>query len=719
MSKNRSVPHADHKTNPVLELQALSFGVETAANLKRELMDAFCPIEITDVKIATDSTIALNWLAAKATKFLKVEKKGIVINNILEKITLLTKNCPMQFSHIEGIANPADCVTRGTSAKLLLKSNFFRGHTIEAGVVSWFCLPCTDARSVTFVTSASVNQLPECLVDFSRFSSFRKLIRVVHFVRKYIAILKRKVKARRPRLFVDSDAERISYTDSVNYVIRSAQVTHYADVFKYLESPSVNPPPIVTQLNLTVENGIIRVKGKCGKLNSGKERFPILLHKNSTLASLIIRDYHDTLGHAGIYKVLSLVRQQFYISSGYMVTKRLLKKCVTCKRLYGRPISINQNDYQDFRINPSNIPFRDVALDHLGPFYTLNESGEKIKTYLLIITCLFTRAINLLVCRKINSESFLGALQAHIYEFGVPQFILSDNGSPIVNSIGWVQKVLEEIEVRNFLTEHNVKKLNFSTYPPHASYLGGVVESLVKQVKNLLFVSMGKTVLTFDKFWLLVCECRMLVNKRPIAFKNAVNGNSGDSTISSLTPELLLKAYDVPCVSVIPYSVGEGLNDVYEPDINVTDSNLFNRFEELRKVKNKLSEVYTDEFLANLRYQSLNKPNRYCHKDHIKLKEGDIVCIKTQMSKPYNYPCAVVTAIEANDLDEVVHVSVRKSNGEIVRRHVSDIIFLQSGDNPTQSAVVREEVSDDTVPPRAAAIASRSRTADLYASGDA
>ena len=133
-------------------------------------------------------------------------------------------------------------------------------------------------------------------------------------------------------------------------------------------------------------------------------------------------------------------------------------------------------------------------------------SRGKNKTYLFILTCLFTRAINLLVCRKINSESFLGALQAHFYDFGVPQFIFSDNGSRIVNSIGWVQKILEEIEVRNFSTERNVKKLNFSTYPPHPSSLGGVVESLVKQVKNVLFVSMRKTVLTFDKFWLLVCE---------------------------------------------------------------------------------------------------------------------------------------------------------------------------------------------------------------------
>ena len=54
------------------------------------------------------------------------------------------------------------------------------------------------------------------------------------------------------------------------------------------------------------------------------------------------------------------------------------------------------------------------------------------------------------------------------------------------------------------------------------------------------------------------------------------------------------------------------------------------------------------------------------------------------MSKPYNYPCAVATAIEPNDLDELVYISVRKSNAEIIPRHVSDVIFLQSEETPAQ-----------------------------------
>ena len=70
MSKNRLVPHSNTKSIPKLELMAVAFGVEIAYMLKNDLSEAFCTVDIAEVQISTDSTIALNWLAAKATKFL-------------------------------------------------------------------------------------------------------------------------------------------------------------------------------------------------------------------------------------------------------------------------------------------------------------------------------------------------------------------------------------------------------------------------------------------------------------------------------------------------------------------------------------------------------------------------------------------------------------------------------------------------------------------------
>ena len=214
-----------------------------------------------------------------------------------------------------------------------------------------------------------------------------------------------------------------------------------------------------------------------------------------------------------------MLRERFWISSGYMTTKRIINKCIQCKKLYGRAVKINQSDYKDYLINPSHIPYRRIALDHIGPVTILNDVGQKCKGYVLIVTCLFTRAVNLISSTRINAEGFLEALQSHIFTYGMPEFILSDNGSPIVSSINLIQATLDDPDVKNFLRQRGIKPLLFEPYPPNASYLGGLVESLVKQVKNMFHVSLGKNLLTFSKFYLFIKECQMLINKRPIAFK--------------------------------------------------------------------------------------------------------------------------------------------------------------------------------------------------------
>jgi hypothetical protein len=49
------------------------------------------------------------------------------------------------------------------------------------------------------------------------------------------------------------------------------------------------------------------------------------------------------------------------------------------------------------------------------------------------------------------------------------------------------------------------------------------------------------------------------------------------------------------------------------------------------------------------------------------------------MSKPIHYPLAVVVQVEYNDIGQVVSAQLRKSNGEIVRRHADHIIFISEG----------------------------------------
>ena len=153
----------------------------------------------------------------------------------------------------------------------------------------------------------------------------------------------------------------------------------------------------------------------------------------------------------------------------------------------------------------------------------------------------------------------------------MPEFILSDNGSPIVSSINLVETFLDDVDVRNFLTSNNIKTLSFEPYPSNASYLGGLVETLVKQVKNMLFVSIGKKVLSYGKSCLFVQECKILINKRPIAFKSTLSDGSTDTDISCITPEKLLSGYDIPSIAVIPHLHGEADDSSYDHLNTITE----------------------------------------------------------------------------------------------------------------------------------------------------
>lgn len=52
--------------------------------------------------------------------------------------------------------------------------------------------------------------------------------------------------------------------------------------------------------------------------------FPILLNKKSTLAKLIIMEYHEKMAHAGCYSVLSEMRKKFWIPHYFPQSKIIL-----------------------------------------------------------------------------------------------------------------------------------------------------------------------------------------------------------------------------------------------------------------------------------------------------------------------------------------------------------------------------------------------------------
>lgn len=552
--------------------------------------------------------------------------------------------------------------------------------------------------SVNVITTSQ-----EELIPLEKFSSFAKLNRVMYFVLTFIENLKKKI--------YEKDCSKANFKPNLQppyervytHLIRSAQLHTFKEVFDYFKGIKSSEPPIVTQLNLFIDNeGIIRVQSKLKNLKASfGERCPILLEKNCVVAKSIIWDLHVILKHAGIYKVLASLRKEFWVTRGFVTVKQILNDCHMCKRLHGRTLKLNQNAYRTFRVNPEMIPYRNVAIDHIGPFTVKNSQGQNVKIYLLIITCLWTRAVNLIICPKIDSSAFLRALQLHVFEYGIPSLIISDNGSPIVAGVNQTITFLNDKESKDFLVSHNIRSIDFYPYPANASQLGGLVESLVKQVKLILTSSIRNNILSYFDFEYIVKEAIMLINKRPIAFNSALNKSCvDDSVIFPLTPELMVKGYEIPSINILPQiqSTNDNGDATWQlcNDFATNSNAQFQHFKKLKRVKSNLENLYTNEFRVNLMQQSTNVKERYKKRNHISLKIGNIVAIKKPFTKPFDFPLGIVVEIETNDIDEVTAAKIKKSNKEIVRRHVTDLILIDEG-SVEQSADVPTSV-DGQIP---------------------
>ena len=327
-------------------------------------------------------------------------------------------------------------------------------------------------------------------------------------------------------------------------------------------------------------------------------------------------------------------------------------------------------------MEPSEIPFRDLFLDYIGPF-TISRDGKKVKAYILILTCLWSRAINLELCTDMSVEKFLRAFQLHIYRHGAPSRVYSDLGSNLVAAGSVISNYLNDAQTRSFFSQNNMKQMSFSQYYKGCSKLGSLVESCVKIVKRLIYGIIKNLVLTHDDFQFLVAQVVHLVNRRPVAFKEALRDCSVNSEVPSpITPEILLYGREFVSLNVVPEPQSSEDDPNWGEVADATEI-IKVRYQKLKKARKYLQTLYHEQFIPQLISQSVNVKDRYKPVTHNTVAVGDIVLLKDPMLKPSSYPLAVVTKTTVNELGETTAVEARKGNNrEVVKRHVDSVISL-------------------------------------------
>ena len=162
---------------------------------------------------------------------------------------------------------------------------------------------------------------------------------------------------------------------------------------------------------IQTEDGVWCVGGRLGKADLHFQmKHPWILPANHHITDLVIQHCHILAGHSGVERVLAETRRGFWIVKGRTTVKRVLSKCITCKKLKAQPMSKLMGDLPKDRITPNEPPFTHVGVDYFGPFLVKRNRSE-LKRYGCLFTCLTTRAIHIEVSQSLETDSFINALQ--------------------------------------------------------------------------------------------------------------------------------------------------------------------------------------------------------------------------------------------------------------------------------------------------------------------
>ena len=124
----------------------------------------------------------------------------------------------------------------------------------------------------------------------------------------------------------------------------------------------------IYKLDPRMINGLLRVGGRLDKAMLQEEaKHPIILRNDSHVAKLILSEIHEASGHSGRNHMLSCLNQKYWIPAAGSVIRRILTRCVVCRRQRGKVLEQRMADLPVDRLTPDEPPFSRVGVDYFGP----------------------------------------------------------------------------------------------------------------------------------------------------------------------------------------------------------------------------------------------------------------------------------------------------------------------------------------------------------------
>ncbi|XP_053691865.1 uncharacterized protein LOC128740351 [Sabethes cyaneus] len=643
------------KVAPIAELSIPRKELLAARLLSRLMVKVIDTIKVNfdDVVLWSDSQIVLAWLR-KPLPTLQVFVRNRVTEIINETQNYTWKYVPTK-------ENPADIVSRGSLPKALLSNDlWWKGplflqsinYEIESpDPISDDELP--EMKTTAFISAVTYNV--DDLPVFAKFSSFRKLQRVIAYVLRFISNCKIKncnLRNLKRHLTVSE------FRESMIVIIKVVQHEILGDEISRIENNE--PCKRIGSLNPVYQDGLLRVGGRLKKSSiSIMAKHPYILPRHP-IVDLLIRAYHIENLHVGPSSLLVIIRGRYWLLEGRSAVRKITRSCVTCFRAKPTKASQQMGNLPSCRVTPA-FPFEVTGVDYAGPIYVKKGQRKSIleKAYIAVFVCMVTRAVHLELVSNMTTDAFIGALHRFISRRGQPREIHSDNGSNFQGA----KAELNEL-YRMFRSQYSVDKIEgfcqpkeiaWYFIPPEAPNFGGLWEAAVKSAKYHLKRTLKDTHLTFEEYVTVLTQVEAILNSRPLY------ATSPDAD----APEVCTPGHIL---------LGRAITAIPEPSYQNVPVNRLDRWQFVQRLRDEFWKKWKNNYLQTLQQRT---------KDQIRknnLQPGMIVLLEDQNLPPMSWKLGRIMRTYPGSDGLVRTVDVMVGN-TVYKRPVSRIAVLPIEDN--------------------------------------
>ena len=171
----------------------------------------------------------------------------------------------------------------------------------------------------------------------------------------------------------------VELTNAKQIWIKANQSTQFEQELASLRGKQGKITPRINQFGLFIDSDqIIRCRGRLGNSTLQlSSKNPILLPSSHYFVELLIIEVHLRTNHSGTTEVVFILREEYWILRAQQVVKRILHKCITCKRFeglsYAPAVSL---DLPTEHVSEDPL-FCHTGLDFAGPLYLQNNTEQQ------------------------------------------------------------------------------------------------------------------------------------------------------------------------------------------------------------------------------------------------------------------------------------------------------------------------------------------------------